>query len=389
MVAVAGLALTPMANADEKETLIPPLKLGDDSFVSVYGQINKGFLVYDDGGGTLVYPLVDNGNSSTRFGFKAGAPIEGDFRFGGNLEFEWTPYSTGTVNRSNRKDPDFSMDTTTLLRKFEGWVESPTYGKLSVGQGSMASDGTAEVDLSGTSVVAYSLVGDLAGGQFLRNGGESSSVQVKSTFGNLDGLSRLMRVRYDTPSFAGFSAAASFGTTVVRDVLNDENWDIALRYGNELGSFKVQGAAANSRADDKDQDRFDGSVSVRHATGWNGTIAGGTESSGTSSADPNFVYGKLGYAANFFDAGETAFSVDYFRGQDFSTDGSDSQSVGVAIVQRLDYYQTELFAGFRLYDYSEPGDNFEDGWGILTGARVKFCGAAGWRASKLRARLPV
>ncbi len=367
-----GLAWTPAAESGDQKTLIPPLRLGDDSFFEVYGQINKGFLVYDDGGGALFYPLVDNSNSSTRFGARAGAPVEGDFRFGANFEFEWTPYATSTVNRANRDDPDFAMDQTTLLRKFEAWVESPTYGKLSVGQGSMASDSTAEVDLSGTDVVAYSLVGDLAGGQFLRTGGASSTVQVKDAFGNLDGLSRLMRARYDTPSFAGFSAAASLGTKIVRDVVGDTNWDVTLRYAQRLGDFKVQGAVAYSRAGDNDQDRADGSLSVRHASGWNGTFAAGWETSESTSADAGFLYGKLGYAARILDAGETAFSVDHYRGQDFAADGSDSQSFGAAVVQRLDHYGTELFVGARLYDYSQPGDHFENGWGILTGARIRF-----------------
>jgi hypothetical protein len=48
-----------------RETLFPKLRLGDDDgYLEFYGQINKGVLVFDDGGSTLGYIPVDNGNSS-------------------------------------------------------------------------------------------------------------------------------------------------------------------------------------------------------------------------------------------------------------------------------------------------------------------------------------
>jgi len=236
----------------------------------------------------------------------------------------------------------------------------------------MASDATAEVDLSGTEVATYSSVGDLAGGQFLRSGGAGSTVQVTDAFSNLDGLSRLMRVRYDTPSFAGFTAGALIGTKFVPDVEGNTNWDVALRYAHRLGDFKVQSAVAYSWAGSNDEDRFDGSASMRFESGLNATLAGGYQSNDSGPARANYAYGKLGYATRFFDAGETAVSLDLYRGHDFSADGSDSRSFGAAAVQRLDFYRTEVFLGFRLYDYSQPGDNFESGWGALTGARIRL-----------------
>jgi len=45
-------------------------------------------------------------------------------------------------------------------------------------------------------------------------------------------------VRYDTPTFAGFSASASWG--------EDDFWDVAARYAGELGGFKLAVAAAYS-----------------------------------------------------------------------------------------------------------------------------------------------
>jgi len=365
------LAVAPGAKADE-DTFLPKLRIGEEAFFEVYGQLNKGFLLYDDGDGALLFPLVDNSNSSTRFGWRAGAPVTGSIDVGVNFEFQWTPYSTGTVNRANRTDPSFAKDETTLLRNYEAWVDSGTLGKLSVGQGSMASDGTAEADLSGTNVVAYSSVGDLAGGQFLRANGTASTVQIKDAFGNLDGLARRLRVRYDTPGFAGFSAGASFGTTIVRDRLHDTLWDVSLRYRGEIGGVRVVGAAAYAQANDTNDDLFSGSFSALHSSGFNLTFAGGHQDKDGVAANPGYGYAKLGYSYRFLDAGESAFAIDYYRGEDFANNGSTSQSFGATVVQNLDYYRTEVYLGFRLYNYDVPGTNYEDGWGVLTGARIRF-----------------
>ena len=82
MAALTLLAAAPVATAG-KDTFLPKLRIGEESFFEFYGQLNKGFLVYDDGDGALLYPLVDNSNSSTRFGARAGAPVTGSVTYHG------------------------------------------------------------------------------------------------------------------------------------------------------------------------------------------------------------------------------------------------------------------------------------------------------------------
>ena len=53
--------------------------------------------------------------------------------------------------------------------------------------------------------------------------------------GDCNGLTT-NNVRYDTPTFAGFSASATWG--------EDDFWDIALRYAGEHHGFKLAIAAA-------------------------------------------------------------------------------------------------------------------------------------------------
>jgi hypothetical protein len=193
------LALAPALSAAE-ERLTPPLVLdgavGDG--VWLYGQLNKGVLVYDDGDETNAYAPVDNNNSSTRAGIWLRTMPAEDFTFSINAEGEWKPYSTGDISRV---DDDVEWDVANL-RKLEAIAAFDGYGTLWAGQGSMASDASAEQDLSGTGLVAYSSVGDSAGGQrFVTTADVISDVSVYGAFSNYDGLGRLMRLRYDTPTW--------------------------------------------------------------------------------------------------------------------------------------------------------------------------------------------
>lgn len=350
-------------------TWIPKLRAGDpDSYIELYGQINKGLLIFDDGGSTLGYGPVDNGNSSTRAGLRLYGRVNEDWGVGGNLEWEWNPYSTNYVNQLNRGDFDWE---TNLLRKSELYLESRTYGKLWLGQGSMASDGTAEVDLSGTSVVGYSLVADMAGGPFYRlSDGELSSIQVKDTFTNFDGLSRKLRARYDTPQFAGFSFSTSVGTQIVPETTDVTVWDIAARYDKTINDFKISGALAYSQPAD-DQSLVDGSVSILHQpSGLSLTVAAAY--SDEEVVDGRYGYFKLGYQTQIFEVGKTAFSVDAYFGEDIDAADSSSESFGVQLVQNLDYLQTELYLGARSYSYDEPGNDLDKSYAVLAGARLKF-----------------
>ena len=363
---LAASAHSNAAAADEK--WLPPLVLdgevGDGLWL--YGQINKGLLVANDGGKTLGYPLVDNSNSSTRAGIWFKTALDEEFTFSANLEYEWNPYATGRVNRLNREDVDWDQHR---MRKAEGILASP-YGTLWLGQGSSASDGSSESDLSGTTLVAYSSVGDSAGGQlFTTSAGAVSGVSVFSTFRNLDGLGRLTRIRYDTPEFGGFTLKASTGIYAAEGG-DDANWDLAGTYRASLDEFEVQAAIGFARPSG-DFNRFSGSASILHkSTGLNATFAMGTE--GLDKRDPVFVYGKLGWRPVLTGIGSTAFAIDLYSGDNIASAGSDSLSVGLGAVQTLDYYNTDLYLTLRWYQHDDSTASYEPVSTVLTGLRFRF-----------------
>ncbi|MDJ0809378.1 MAG: porin [Desulfobacterales bacterium] len=351
---------------------------GDKVSLEIYGQVNRAFLFADDGDSSDYY-FVDNDNSSSRMGFLGTARVNDDVTIGSRFEFEYQSNPSNLVNQDD-KDPDSGDGDGFDERWVDAQVTSKRFGKIYVGKGSTASDGTSEVDLSGTSVVGYSSIEDMSGGiRFYDDDAEElSTTDVGDVFANFDGLSRRNRVRYDSPNFYGFSLQAS--------ALSDGG-DVALKYAAKWGEdFKAAGAVAyvNPQAvsDDAD-DQYNGSFSILHSSGLNLTVAGAyqdlendaTNPDGSDrDDDPVFYYAKAGYRAKFFEAGETRFSVDYARNEDVDQDDDDATSVGVQIVQDMSQWGMEYYLGYRWHelDRGEGTTDFDDINSVMSGVRMKF-----------------
>jgi hypothetical protein len=147
-------------------------------------------------------------------------------------------------------------DVGTGVRALQSYwfLKDDRLGKLSVGRLSQASDNTAIlVDGSGSLVPANWVIFDGAG-FFIRD--EATGALTTTTFGQLGfcyqtslGIGAdcngvpLNAVRYDTPTYMGFSASADWG--------EDDFWDVAVRYAGEFNSIKVAAAAAYSESTDE------------------------------------------------------------------------------------------------------------------------------------------
>jgi predicted porin len=300
----------------------PSVLSGNDNVsLSVSGQINRGLLVVDDGEDSD-YFNVDTDNSGSRVRFVGKARMNEDLTVGTTLEVENQPNASNSVNLQDEVDPDLDGFGT---RKVELYFESKTFGKLSLGQGDTASNGSSEVDLSGTTVATYS---------------------------------------------------GANGFTLSGSLLDNGTSDAALRYGSTIGGFKVQGAVAyaNGSGDDRfNFEQYNGSASVLAPFGLNLTVAGGVrDRDDVSGDDENFIFTKLGYMFDPFTIGSTAMSVDYFRGKNFNTEESDSDAYSIALVQNIDAIATEIYAMGRRFEFDDAGPNLDDIHLGLVGARVKF-----------------
>ena len=354
---------------------LPPkvARSGNDNVtLSVSGQVNRAVLFGHDGSDTEV-AHVDNDNSSTRVRFRGKGKFDQNLSVGTNIEVEFESNSSASVNQiaSRGIGPNNFKE-----RKLEFYVDHKMLGRLWLGQGDTASNGTSEMSLSGTSVVAYSGVEDLAGGLLFRRArplpaGFSSPLDptnptVGDAFNQLDGLSRDDRIRYDTPALLGFQASAS--------AIADGRWDVAGRYNAEwFDMFKVSAAIAYANETDT-LDRVNGSVSVLHTpTGLNATFAAGFDDFDASGLNNRqFMYAQLGWRYGFFDFGETRFGIDWYEGNHIDGNGDWSRSFGAALVQKVDRVATEFFVGVRNYEYKKELISFDDVFAVMTGGRVKF-----------------
>jgi hypothetical protein len=381
--APTAFVLAPQAAAQG----LPPIQreFSNGSTLQFYGQINKGILQYDDGIDTRSYTLIDNDNSNTRVGLKYTQSF-GAWAFENVNEFSYAPYSTGNMNilQDSPTSEDYEF-TNANIRKIDFTLANDAYGKFWLGQGSMATDGILEIDLSGTDVIAYSGVADSAGAQIIRFSDPAladdfSGPQIFDVFLNLDG-DRRARVRYDTPEFANFTGAVAFGRNLLSDdsEVRDQNiFDASLFYDNSYGDIEVQ-AGLGYNWQDSDTSVWGGSASALHSpTGVNFTLAAGKQN-GAGDQDGTFWYSKLGLLRDFFSTvGDTAMSIDYYSGDDFNLDdsigldSSSSKSWGLALVQNIDRANTQLWLTYRGYDYSDDIASYEDGTAIFGGARFQF-----------------
>jgi hypothetical protein len=346
------------------------LRTGDDlNYVEFYGQINKGYLSYDDGVSTLGYFPVDNSNSDTRLGIRSLRRLNQDWSIGSNLEAEWEPYSTGDVNQLTKHDVDWDVFS---LRKAEIYIDSETYGRLWLGQGSMASDGTAESDLSGTSLAGYVSVSDIAGGQYYRfSNGIFSGVQVRNTFKEFDGLGRKFRARYDTPEYNGLVFGASVGERIVPEKSGVTVWDVAAKYNMSNDQYKFSGALAYFYSGGDTHGSVDGSGSVLHIpSGISLTVASAIQFKPDQNA--NYFYAKLGHQGDYFHFGKSAVSIDAYYGKNLATPYSESVSYGIQAVQKVNSWRTEFYLGIRSYEYNDNIDTYKNGLAVLAGTRIKF-----------------
>jgi len=337
--------------------------------VQVYGQINQAFMTADDGDSSDYY-VVDNDNSSSRMGIIATAKATEDVTVGGKIEYEIQSNASNVVNQNNKSGQGYDGSGDAFNdRHVDAWVEHKTFGKLSIGKGSTASDSTSEVDLSGTDVVGYASVADMAGGILFYDDGTNSlsGTNIGSVFSDFDGLGRDDRIRYDTPQLFGFTLSGS--------VLSGDGGDVALRYAAQWGDFKFAAAAAyaNNGNNSSWDDQVNGSASMLHSSGLNFTISGGQRNLDTAGRDdPTFYYAKMGYRHAFFDIGESRFSVDYGRNDDLAQNNDEARSWGIQIVQEFKDWGSEYYIGYRNYDLDRDFSDLEDINALMTGVRVKF-----------------
>ncbi|MBT3790191.1 MAG: porin [Alphaproteobacteria bacterium] len=344
-------------------------KSGNDKVgLKIYGQVNRGVLLVDDGHNAKAFS-VDNDSSSTRIGLVGNVEATDNLTIGTKIEVQFESNSTGDVNQANNSSTIASNSFTE--RHLDLFFAHKRMGTVWLGQGSTASDAMASTDLSRTTLVGYSSVSDIAGGISFATSGTGAitgNPAVGDVFSDMTGLGRDDRVRYDTPDMSGFQ----LGTSLV----DGGEWDLAGSYNRDFESLQmsVGGGYSNpSGTSTTTSSITHGSLSVMMKNGINATVAAGkSKMKSAARSDPGFQYLKLGYLASWTKLGNTAFAVDYGQYDDVAQNNDEASSYALMFVQNLDNWGTELYGVYRNHELKRTGSSLDDIDAVLMGARVKF-----------------
>lgn len=380
--------------------------------LTIYGQVNRGLLIWDDGDDSDAY-VVDNDLSSTRFGFKGEGQMKPGWKAGFNIELEVQDAASDEVSQgfdevsSANAASDTAAAAAEIIRtRLAYWyINSERLGQVSLGHLSTASDGITEITLqnnAGKTIGATGLVKS-----FVVRGGDFSPPDVDSPVwgdvaSNLAGLGRNDVVRYDSPSLHGFILSTSWGDNDIADV--------ALRYKGEWNSLRVaagiawgyDGSGSNesfldSNTSSSEYEVIGGSVSVMHIPTGIFVNASAAEKDYEVFLDSASYWAvQVGVERKWLPYGATTITGEYasYEG-DFNSASSlvfngasngnfndwEANKWGLSIVQTFDSAALDLYLHFEHWEGDGTVFGIDDGLPfeadgelsvVLIGSRIKF-----------------
>jgi predicted porin len=332
--------------------------------VKLSGQLNRAIMLADDGVDSDAFH-VDNANSNSRFRFTGSEKMANGMTVGINWEMQYISNASSGVVVNPKMTTDAAGPT--FGERIQEIYFGGKWGKLTMGQGNGAANGTLERDLSGTTVAALAsrqTVGGAISYRLSAAGNANSGTTVGAAFNHFDGRSRYDMVRYDSPTLGpGIVLSASHG-------LNDV-YEFAGSIRTSFAGGKLDAAVNYSEGSARfGNDQVGGSASFLFSQGTSISVHYGQrdfDAAGRGNAD---TYGiKLGHKW-----GNHAVSIDYADSSDTAAAGVDSDTIGVAWVYTIPKPKVELYALYRNWDLdggtvvgaTEDVDIF------MVGSRVKF-----------------
>ncbi|MFT4077675.1 porin [Rhodomicrobium sp.] len=386
--------------------------------LTISGQVNKAILAWDDGKNSDAY-IVDNTQSSSRISLKGSGTISSDLKAGFYQEFEYRDAASGTVAYDNSAGKNWDTDGF-RTRQNNAWIESKTFGRVTVGLQNVATKDITYVNLAPT--IGSDSDNNYFAGFKATDGNNRSNLNTSVFWNSLDS-SRVEAVRYDTPSLYGFIVSASFA--------GNDFYDVALRYQKEFNSIRVaagigyawsginsdnNGAStpatsnnrvgfgvdssqilANSTGKSSKIEVLSGSISAQHVpTGLYASFAAGsreiTNPAVVSVQDASYFYIQAGISKRFLDYGATTVYGEYGQYDDYAAgalfkanntgDGvrigsSTAERYGAGVIQAFDAAALDVYAIYQHIDLEAKDTggvdlklNSTDA--VISGLRLKF-----------------
>jgi hypothetical protein len=379
--------------------------------LTISGFVAQQVMWWDDGNESNVY-VTDTGSIDigTNFSFSGVAQINSEWSAGFLLKLE-------VMNNDSLLVTQNSDDTQNALALVQGdvgglvglqsanwFLKSERLGKVTVGQGDSAANNQAILpDGSGSLVQANYVFYDVNAFVVRANGayvpgvvwgflGNCSALNAYGgAMGDCDGVPT-NNVRYDTPTFGGFSGSVSWG--------EDDIWALSARYAGEFRDFKLAAAIAYQWNTDETGTsgtalapvpnfpaRNNGGLDVRYlqtgaylehapsglwiygAAGWeDNDVTSAQRGFGRDGPEGDFWYLKTGLKCKHFALGSTTYYGEYGQKDDTITtflfdQGLDTrvEHYGLGVVQNIDAAAMQVWLSWRHYQGDLNCDNSVSG----------------------------
>jgi hypothetical protein len=278
----------------------------------IYGQVNYALLSWDDGVASDTY-VVDNETSSSRLGLIGQARIGNGTVAGYRIEMDFWGASSSEVHAGAS---DVAGDQAVRVRHANWFVEDASLGRLTVGQGSPATDDITIISLGAkmsdaalhlNNAFALGFVpGPIAPNPVFEFKWADFAHTVDSMRGNF--------VRYDTPIYKGFLLSAAAG--------ENDIWDVALRYSDGPDWLRFAGGIGYMDNGELGIRDLKGSFSALHIpTGLFATVAGALRDDyGVTldvPRDSYFYFVQLGLTKRYLPFGNTTVYAELGHYNDF------------------------------------------------------------------------
>ena len=302
----------------------------------ISGHVNRALFVVDKDladeamNGTKAQ-VADNGGSSTRVRVTGSTEMEGGNRVG----IQWEYQASGSGVSLRHANIQYSGG----------------FGKITIGQGSEAGDGSAYSDTTGVFGIGH-------------GAGTSSDFSLGSYFGSLDAGGRTDMVRYDTPSLGPVSAAASVG--------NGDSVSGRLKLSSEFGGTTF-GAQLATLQKPGDTSTLGASFGATMASGLtlSGAWAKGKDMAGADDmpmVDPSYLQMEVGYKF-----GDSGVALSWYQSDDFQVKGSEGTAIGIGARHTLPKVGADVYTAVQNYSVKKmEGAESEKETVFVVGTRVKF-----------------
>jgi predicted porin len=330
------------------------------------GQINRAAVYQNDGRNSDIQ-FVDNISSGTRWRLTGSEDMGNGMKVGFN--WEWQNSQNPANGGAPIKSGDFGEAET--MRKAEIWF-SGGWGKISLGQGDGAGNGTTEVDLSDTWNVAYTgrssfgaaVAWKTSSGAGLTAGGTTTAgagITHGATFSHFDAFSRYDRVRYDSPALGPVTLAVSAGQA--------DRYEGGVRWSQGIGDGQISAGLFYGKQNNVTKNRYGGSAAYLFSFGTSIQASyAENEPDVTGSTKGKNWYLKVGHKW-----GNNAVSVGYGESKDVVV-GFKDKGFNIGFNHNIPKAKVDLYAGIsgNTLDNSVGVGSADDIFTATVGTKLKF-----------------